>query len=259
MLILTAISPLLLQLASAAVIGQSQQPLTSETTNLTVDLTVKKFAIDDMSDAKFRLHHVAARALLGDASYIVLREAEIEQRRQEIWQFLWNNELRCSDWGMNTKDKLASEYRPRFWFSDDRVFDADPANVPQEVIAALEELSEQEWKKREDMRRQRMCNVSEAVDKDTVDKDTMAMSYDISDVPKDDWHITIPEEYMQYLIPQSVIEEEDKRERELWQEKHESNRKDILAGTRSIRDMEMPDLSKCKKRERRMRHMFEGF
>ncbi|KAI4732977.1 hypothetical protein E4T50_16470 [Aureobasidium sp. EXF-12298] len=254
MLVLTAISSLLLPLASAAVIGQSQQPLTSETANLTVDLTVKKFAIDDMSDTKFRLHHVAARALLGDASYIVLREAEIEQRQQEIWQFLWNNELRCSDWGMNTKDELVSEYRPKIWFSDDRVFDADPAHVLQEVIAALEKLLEQEWKERKDMRRQRMCNVPE-----TVDKDTMAMSRDIPGVPEADWHITIPEEYMQYLIPQSVIEEEDKRDGELWQERHELNRKNILAGTRSIRDMEMPDLSKCTKRERRMRHMFEGF
>jgi hypothetical protein len=64
---------------------------------------------------------------------------------------------------------------------------------------------------------------------------------------------------MQYFIPQSVIEEEDKREGEMWQERYESNRKKILAGTRSVRDMEMPDLLECTKRERRVRHIFEGF
>ena len=87
MLTLTAISSLLFSVASAAVIGQSQQPFVSDTTDLTTVLTVKKFAIDNMSDAKFHLHHVAAKALLGDASYIVLREAEIEQRQQDICQF----------------------------------------------------------------------------------------------------------------------------------------------------------------------------
>jgi hypothetical protein len=254
MLIPTAISPLLLTLASAAVIREPQQPLAYETANLTVDLTVKKFAIDDMSDAKFRLHHVAARALLGDASYIALREAEIDQRQQDIWQFLWNNELRCAAWGMYTRDEPVSKYRPKTWFSNGRVFDADPAHVPQEVIATLEKLLEQERKGREGMRRQRMCNIPE-----TVDEDTMAMFRDPSDVLKDDWHITIPEEYMQYLIPQSVIEEEDKRQEELWQERFKSNRKKILAGTYSIRDMEMPDLLKCTKRERRVRHIFDGF
>jgi hypothetical protein len=254
MLIFTAIPSLLLTLASAAVIREPQQPLTSETANLTVDLTIKKFAIDDMSDAKFRLYHVASRALLGDASYIALREAEIDQRQQDIWQFLWNNELRCADWGMDTRDEPVSKSRPKIWFSDDRVFDADPVHVPQEVITALKKLLERERKEREGMRRQRMCNIPE-----TVDKDTMAMSRDPSDVLKDDWHITIPEEYMQYFIPQSVIEEEDKREGELWQERYESNRKKILAGTRSVRDMEMPDLLECTKRERRVRHIFGGF
>ncbi|KAI5235532.1 hypothetical protein E4T42_09682 [Aureobasidium subglaciale] len=251
MLIPTAMSPLLLTLAAAAVIREPQQPLASETVNLTVDLTITEFAIDDMSDAKFRLHHVAARTLLGDASYVALRRAEIDQRQQDIWRFLRNNELRCADWGMDTRDEPVFEYHPRVWFSDARVFDADPAHVPQEAITALEELMEQEWQEREGMRRQRMCNI--------VDKDTMAMSRDPSDVLEDDWRITIPEEYMPYLIPQSVIEEEDKREEEFWQERSESNRKKILAGTHSIRDMEMPDLSKCTKRKRRVRHIFEGF
>ncbi|KAG9945029.1 hypothetical protein KCU85_g7467, partial [Aureobasidium melanogenum] len=251
MLTLTAISPLLLSLASAAVISQPQQLLVSETTNLTNVLAVKKFAIDDISDAKFRLHHVAAKALLGENSYIALREAEIDQRQQDIWQFLWNSELRCSDWGMDTEDRPALKLRPKLWFSDNRVFDVDPAHVPQEVITALEELSEKEWKNRQEMRRQRQCNLTE-----TVDKDSMALSPNTTGEFEDDWHIVIPEEYLQYLIPESAIEEEDRLWDKMWQEEQDLHREMILAGKRSVRDMKMPDLEKCTKRERKVRNFF---
>ncbi|KEQ58677.1 uncharacterized protein M437DRAFT_69823 [Aureobasidium melanogenum CBS 110374] len=224
MLTLTAISPLLFSLASAAVISQPQQLLVSETTNLTNVLNVKKFAIDDMSDAKFRLHHVAAKALLGENSYIALREAEIDQRQQDIWQFLWNSELRCPEWGMDTEDRPALELRPKLWFSDNRVFDVDPAHVPQEVITALEELSEKEWKNRQEMRRQRQCNLTE-----TVDKDSMALSPNTTGESEYDWHIVIPEEYLQYLIPESAIEEEDRLWDKMWQEEQDLHREMILA------------------------------
>lgn len=251
MLTLSAILPLIIPLASAAVIAQSQQLLASNVTNLTDVLNVKKFAIEDMSAAAFRIHHMAAKALLGDSSYIALRNAEINQREQDIWQSVWKHELRCHDWGMDTEDRPLFEQRPKLWFSDDRVFDVDPAHVPQEAITALKGLAEKERKNRRDMRLQRMCNTTQ-----TVDKGSMAMSSAPSGVFEDDWHITIPDEYMQYLIPQGVIEEEDRLMEKLWTEQDELNKKKILAGTRSVRDMKMLDLSKCTKRERRERHVF---
>ncbi|KAK5999346.1 hypothetical protein QM012_005564 [Aureobasidium pullulans] len=106
---------------------------------------------------------------------------------------------------MDTEGQLLVEDRPKLWLSNDRIFDIDPAHVPQAVITALKELSGKEEETIEDMRRQRICNIFK-----TVDKDSMAMSHNPSGVSEDDWNIAIPDEYMQYLIPESVIEEEDR-------------------------------------------------
>ncbi|KAH0290020.1 hypothetical protein M436DRAFT_61614 [Aureobasidium namibiae CBS 147.97] len=247
MLSITAISTFLLSLASAAVVRQPQQPIVPSTTNLTDLIHVRKFAIDDMNDAKFRLHHVAARALLGDVSYITLREAEMEQREQDIWQYLWDHDLECPDWDTDTENRPLFDYRPKLWFSGDRVFDVDPAHVPGEVITALHKLSEEEWEHRQDMRNQRICNVTKSADPD---------SNVPFEIPEESGHVVIPDEYMQYLIPEDVIKEEDKLIDEMWKARDDSNKKKILAGKRSVRDVKMPDLSKCTKEER---HISRGF
>jgi len=66
-------------------------------------------------------------------------------------------------------------------------------------------------------------------------------------VPK--WKVEVPEEYMQYLIPESILEEEDRMWQEHWKAKEEKKEQEILAGKRSVRDMKLPDLSKCTKTE----------
>jgi len=244
MLTTKAIPVFLFSLASAAVVRQSQQPLVSSATNLTDLIHVRKFAIYDMSDAKFRLHHIAAKALLGDASYITLREAEMEQREQDIWQSLWDHELDCPDWGMDIDDQPLFNYRPKLWFSGDRVFDVDPAHVPEDIITALHKLSEEEWENRQDMRNQRICTVTKSVNPDSK----LPL-----EIPDESWHAVIPDEYMQYLVPEDVIKEEDKLIDEMWKARDDANKKKILAGKRSVRDVNMPDLSKCTKREQ---HVF---
>lgn len=54
------------------------------------------------------------------------------------------------------------------------------------------------------------------------------------------WMVTVPDEYMQYQIPESVVDD-------AWRAKEARGKKDILAGKLSVRNVEMPDLSKCKK------------
>ncbi|KAH0150542.1 hypothetical protein KCU67_g10618, partial [Aureobasidium melanogenum] len=54
------------------------------------------------------------------------------------------------------------------------------------------------------------------------------------------WTVTIPDEYMQYQISKADLDD-------LWKAKEDQDKKDILAGKLSVRNVEMPDLSKCKK------------
>ncbi|THZ98306.1 hypothetical protein D6C82_05874 [Aureobasidium pullulans] len=127
------------------------------------------------------------------------------------------------------------------YMSDGRVFDADPEHVPQDVIVALQELEEQESKRRMEFRRHRYCELTRP--DDASDDVVEAMP----DTTEDEWKIDIPEEYLRYLIPRGVEDEEDQRMDSYWQEKQKEDEKKILAGGKSVRNVELPDLRRCKK------------
>jgi hypothetical protein len=132
--------------------------------------------------------------------------------------------------------------------SDGRVFDADPARVPQEVIDTLNTLTETEWKKRREWRFQNYCDIHQNKTAPEEKSDESGLEL----VTKDsgpNWKAEVPKEYMQYLIPESTLEQEDKEWQESWKAKEEKKEQEILAGKRSVRDMKMPDLSKCTKIE----------
>ncbi|KAH0394045.1 hypothetical protein KCU89_g11779, partial [Aureobasidium melanogenum] len=203
----------------------------------------KKLAVEDMSDAKFRLHHHAVKAMLGDESYLLLRKAEIRARRSEIWDYLWEHELDCGDW-MNEDDEEEDFYRPTVYLSGGRVFDADPKSVPQDVIDALEKLSQREWELRSELHHERYCNVNQT-DNPLSEK----IVGDVSKKAEPEWKAIVPEEYLQYQIPDSVLEIERKASDDKWKAKDEKHKQDILAGRVSVRNMKMPDLSKCEKLE----------
>jgi hypothetical protein len=253
MLTFATFSSLLLSLATAAVIREAQQPLFEVDAIPMIDLTnqtaFKRLAIEDMSNAKFRLHHHAVKTLLGDQSYLTLRMAEIEQRESEIWNFLWNHELSCDSWMDEDTDDY--QYKPRIWMSEGRVFDADPEHVPQDVIDALEKLTEREWEKRRELRRQDYCNVNRTNEAHDEKSDDRGLVTNDSG-PR--WKVEVPEEYLQYLISETALEDEGKRSREAWKAGDEKNKQEILAGRRSVRDMKMPNLSKCEKLEVRVWH-----
>jgi hypothetical protein len=253
MLTVATFSSLLLSLATAAVIREAQQPLFEVAAMPMIDLTnqtaFKRLAIEDMSHAKFRLHHHAVKTLLGDESYLTLRMAEIEQRESEIWTFLWDHELSCDSWMDEDGDDY--QYKPRVWMSGGRVFDADPEHVPQDVIDALEGLSEREWEKRRESRRQDYCNVNQTNSANDEKSDERGLVTNDSG-PR--WKVGVPEEYLQYLIPESALEEEGEMSRKAWKARDEKNKNEILAGRRSVRDMKIPDLSKCEKLEMRVWH-----
>lgn len=248
MLTSTALSSLLISLATAAVIKEPQQLLVQDALKPTIDLSnqtaFKRLAIEDMNDVKFRLHHHAVKALLGDQSYLVLRKAEIRQRESEIWNYLWEHELSCNSWPDEDEDDY--QFKPKIWLSGGRVFDADPEHVPQAVIDALEELSETEWKKRREIRHQDYCHVNRT---DVVQsKKSEQSGLDVvTNRPEPRWKVEVPKEYLQYLIPESVLEEEGKKSQEAWKVRDERDKEDILAGRRSVRDMKLPDMSKCQK------------
>ncbi|CAD0091024.1 unnamed protein product [Aureobasidium vineae] len=251
MLTVAALSSLILSLATAAAIKEPQQLLVDpEAMDPAVgQADFKKFAIEDMSDAKFRLHHHAAKTLLSDQSYLVLREGEIERRQSEIWNYLWSLGLDCGYWP-DGETEGSQEEPVRVYMSSGRIFDADPERVPQDAVVALQNLTEQEHKNRRDMRRRQMCNF----DQSDNDNDKKSSSDDDGSVrvPEPTWKVTVPDEYMQYLIPDSVLDEENQKIENCWREKAEKEKKDILAGKKSVRDLKMPDLSKCKKFENHM-------
>jgi hypothetical protein len=254
MLTSAAFSSLLVSLAAAAAIRDAQQPLSEVAAIPMIDLknqtAFKRLAIEDMSNAKFRVHHHAVKALLGDQSYITLREAEIEQRESEIWTYLWDHELDCNSWQDEDEDedKDTDDFKrhPKIWMSGGRVFDADPARVPQDVIDTLHNLTETEWKNRSEWRHQRYCEAQQnKTGHDEKSEDSGLELVTKESAPK--WKVEVPEEYSQYLIPESVIEEEDRMWQEAWKAKDEKKKQEILAGRRSVRDMKLPDLSKCVK------------
>jgi hypothetical protein len=248
MLTFTALSSLLISLATAAAIKEPQQLLVQDALMLTIDLAnqtaFKRLAIEDMNDVKFRLHHHAVKALLGDQSYLVLRKAEIRQRESEIWNYLWEHELSCDSWPDEDEDDY--RFKPKIWLSGGRIFDADPEHVPRTVIDALEELSENERNKRREIRHQDYCNVNQTgiVQREKSEVSGLAV---VTNRPESRWKVEVPEEYLKYLIPESVLEEEDKASQEVWKIRDEEDKEDILAGRRSVRNMKLPDMSKCQK------------
>jgi hypothetical protein len=254
MLTFAAFSSLFASLAAAAVVKVAQQPLFEVAAVPTIDLknqtAFKRLAIEDMSNAKFRVHHHAVKALLGDQSYITLRKAEIEQRESEIWTYLWDHELDCNSWQDEDEDEDEDKYQSqeKIWMSDGRVFDADPARVPQEVIDTLHNLTETEWKERREWRLQNYCNVhqNKTVPEEKSDESGLEL---VTKKSGSKWKAEVPAEYLQYLIPESVLDEEDRMWREVWEAKKGKTRQEILAGKRSVRDMKLPDLSKCTKIE----------
>jgi len=247
-----AFSSLLVTLAAAAAIRDAQQPLFEATAIPIIDLknqtAFKRLAIEDMSNAKFRVHHHAVKALLGDQSYITLRKAEIEQRKSEIWTYLWDHELNCNAWQDEDEDEDEYQSQPKIWMSDGRVFDADPARVPQEVIDTLNNLTETEWKKRREWRLHNYCDIHQNQTAHDEKSDVRGLER-VTEKSRPKWKAEVPEEYLRYLIPESTLEKEDRMWEELWKAKDEKKTREILAGKRSVRDMKLPDLSKCTKTE----------
>ncbi|KAI4740744.1 hypothetical protein E4T50_08835 [Aureobasidium sp. EXF-12298] len=248
MLTFAATFSLLVSLASAAAVANPQQLLVQDALvpalNHINQTNFKKFAVEDMSDAKFRLHHHAVKAMLGDESYLLLRKAEIEARESDVWDYLWKHELSCGDWMNEDDEEEEDPYRPKVYLSGGRVFDADPKSVPQDVIDALEKLSRREWELRSELNHERWCNVNKT--DNPLGEKTVG---DLSKKAEPEWKAIVPEEYLQYQIPDSVLEIERKASDDKWKAKDEKHKQDILAGRVSVRNMRMPDLSKCEKLE----------
>ncbi|KAG9945046.1 hypothetical protein KCU85_g7544, partial [Aureobasidium melanogenum] len=248
MLTSVATFSLLVSLASAAAVAKSQKLLIQDASVPALDhinqTSFKRFAIEDMSDAKFGLHHHAVKALIGDESYLLLREAELQARESEVWDYLWEHDLNCGDWMNDDEDEIESQFPERIYLSDRRIFDSDPKRVPQEVIDGLLAIDRRESEIRSQMYRESYCNPKEntgASDEETVGVD--------KDNEKPTWEIDVPEEYLQYQIPDSVLKSEREVRNEKWKAEEEQRKQDILAGKVSVRNMKMPDLSKCKKLE----------
>lgn len=240
---------LLLSSAVAVAITNQQQLLVQNSSIPALDhinqTSFRKFAIEDMSDAKFRLHHHAVKAMLGDESYLLLRKAEMEARESDTRDYLWEHELDCGHWMNEDEDTYDSLYGQRIYLSDRRIFDADPKRVPQDVIDAFLEIEERESMLRSESHRERFCNVKQTKD-NAVDEEDEIM---VPEKGEPRWKIAVPEEYLQYKIPDSILEAEDNARYENWKAKDEERKQDILAGRVSVRNMKMPDLSKCEKLE----------
>ncbi|KAG9858593.1 hypothetical protein KCU98_g571, partial [Aureobasidium melanogenum] len=239
---------LLVSLASAAAVANPQQLLVQGASVPALDhinqTSFKKFAIEDMSDAKFRLHHHAVKAMLGDESYLLLRKAELDTRESEVWTYLWEHEMDCGDWMNEDEDDDDDEtlYPQKIYLSGRRIFDADPKRVPQDVINALLDIDRREGEIRSQLYRERYCNFNET----TGAFDEKPVGVEKAE-PK--WKIAVPEEYLQYQIPDSILEVERKARDDKWKAKDQEHKQDILAGRVSVRNMKMPDLSKCEKLE----------
>ncbi|KAH0384064.1 hypothetical protein KCU92_g4836, partial [Aureobasidium melanogenum] len=246
MLTSAAIFSLLVSLASAAAVANPQQLLVQDASipalNHINQTSFKKLAVEDMSDARFRLHHHAVKVLIGDESYVLLRKAEISARRSEVWDYLFEHELDCGNWMNVDEDEEEDLYRPKVYLSGGRIFDADPKRVPQDVIDALLDIDKRERALRSQLYRERHCNFNETAG--VFDEKPVGVE---KAEPK--WKIAVPEEYLQYQIPDSVLEEENKSWDDAWKAKDEKHKQDILAGRVSVRNMKMPDLSKCEKLE----------
>ncbi|KAI4853990.1 hypothetical protein E4T44_00485 [Aureobasidium sp. EXF-8845] len=250
MLTFAACSSLLVSLAAAAAIRDAQQPLLEVAAVQMIDLknqtAFKRLAIEDMSNAKFRVHHHAVKALLGDQSYITLRKAEVQQREAEIWTYLWNYDLDCDSWQDEEDDEDKYQSQPRIWMSDGRVFEADPALVPQDVINTLHNLTESEREYRRERRHQQYCEVQQNKTAQEESSEESGLEL-ITKGSGPEWKAKVPEEYLRYLISESTLEEEDRIWQEVWKAKEEKKKQEILAGRRSVRDMKLPNLSKCVK------------
>lgn len=256
MLTSAATFSLLLSSAAAAAITNQQPFLIQDVSIQEVDhidqMTFKKFAIEDMSDAKFLLHHHTAKALLGDESYLLLRKAEMEARESDVWGYLWDHELDCGDWMTEDEDD-DNLYRERIYLSGGRVFDADTKRVPQDVIDALLDIEERDSVLRRESHRESSWGLDQAKDNEAGEEDVFA----VPETDEPGLIVAVPEEYLQYQIPNSVLEEDIKARDDAWKARDEKRNQDILAGRVSVRNMKMPDFSKCERMEPIMWH--EGY
>ncbi|KAH0339558.1 hypothetical protein KCU81_g7146, partial [Aureobasidium melanogenum] len=248
MLTSVATFSLLVSLASAAAVAKSQKLLIQDASVPVLDhinmTSFKKFAIDDMSEAKFRLHHHAVKALIGDESYLLLRQTELQARENEVWEWIWDHDLDCGDWMNEDEDEIESHYPERIYLSGRRIFDIDPKRVPQDVIDGLFAIDRRKGEIRSQMYRESYCSLKETAD--ASDAKTYGVGKD-KDEPK--WKIDVPEEYLQYQIPDSILEIEEETRDLKWKAEEEKRKQDILTGKVSVRNMKMPDLTKCKKLE----------
>lgn len=249
MLTFAAPFTLLFSSAAAAAVANPQQLLIQDASVPALDhinqTTFRQFAIEDMSEAKFRLHHHAVKAMLGDESYLLLRKAEMDTRESDIWDYLWEHELDCGDWMNEDEDDYEPLYPQRIYLSGRRIFDADPKRVPQDVIDALLEIDKRESMLRSELHRERFCKVNQTKD-NAVDEEDVII---VPEKGEPKWKVAVAEEFLQYQIPDSILEMERKSRDEEWKAKDEERKQDILAGRVSVRNMKIPDLSKCEKLE----------
>jgi len=132
----------------------------------------------------------------------------------------------------------------KIFMSGGRIFDADPERVSQKVITALQNLADREHENRLGMRCQRLWNTTRADNGDN-EQDKMSFSDRLGEehsAPDQSWMVPTPDEYIQYLIPESVLED-------MWRAREEQAKKDILGAKLSVRNVAMPDLRKCNKME----------
>ncbi|KAH0358654.1 hypothetical protein KCU89_g19497, partial [Aureobasidium melanogenum] len=168
-----------------------------------------------MSDTVFRLHHHAAKAFLGDQSYIVLREGEIWKRRSEIWNYLEEHNLDCQEW-LDAEMEISQENGRRIFMSGGRIFDADSKRVPEGVIVALQKLSEQEHENDMGMRCQKFCDTTQFDGGDSKMSSEDATNEGRATLDQS-WMVTIPDEYMQYQISKADLDD-------LWKAKEDQDK-----------------------------------
>lgn len=172
------------------------------------------FAIENMSDAHYYLHHLVIKALVGETSYVTLREGEIQRRQIEIDMYIRANNLCCAGYTPYARDPN----RP-LWieFRNGRVFNADPQVVPMEIIHGLEELKK-EGHARFDL----------DIGKGEV----------ITALP-------VPERFLPYEIMDREIEEYSQARKRRYEERKAEEKEKILGGELSVRDIVVPDFGAC--------------
>lgn len=211
-----------------------------------MNLTV--FPIESMSPQEWYKHHEAVKSLLGDQSYVLLRQAEIGVKESEILDYIFGNSFECENY---PPTPFTSELPKRLRFISGRVFDVDDETVPYDVITALRKLHEEESKVFETfiMANSKVCDGSrdsgsEPEEVEEEDKGCPVGFWGV--LPQKLW-VKIPEDYQKYQITRAQ-EEEDYREMDvMWTKFRKAEERRILAGEYSVRDMALPDPELCMK------------